>query len=356
MKTFFDEVKVGSLSLKNRIVMAPLTRQRSGSERIPNELMREYYSQRSNAGLILTEATAVDPMGVGYADTPGIWSQAQVEGWKKITNDVHAQGSKIFLQLWHVGRISDPSFLNGETPVAPSAVRPEGFVSLVRPKKEFVTPRALETNEVKQIVEQFRRGAENAKLAGFDGVEIHGANGYLPDQFLQSGTNKRTDEYGGSVENRARFLLEITDAAIETWGADRVGVHLAPRGDSNYISDANPKETFSYVATELRKRMIAFIFIRERQGDGYLTPVIKDIFKGVVIANEGLTIEQAQQLLESGSADLVSFGKLYISNPDLVDRLKSSAPLAPPDTSTFYSPGPAGYVDYPTHRESTIRL
>ena len=352
MKTFFDEVTIGPLILKNRIVMAPLTRQRSGSERIPNELMREYYSQRANAGLILTEATAVDPMGVGYADTPGIWSNEQVEGWKKITGAVHARGSKIFLQLWHVGRISDPSFLNGATPVAPSAIRPEGFVSLVRPKKEFVTPRALATDEVREIVSQFKRGAENAMLAGFDGVEIHGANGYLPDQFLQSGTNKRTDKYGGSVENRARFLLEITDAAIEVWGKERVGVHLAPRGDSNYISDANPKETFSYVASELGKRGIAFIFIRERQGDGYLTPVIKDIFKGAVIANEGLSIDGAKELLEKGSADLVSFGKLYISNPDLVERLKMSVPLAPPDTSTFYSPGSAGYTDYPTYSQN----
>jgi 2,4-dienoyl-CoA reductase-like NADH-dependent reductase (Old Yellow Enzyme family) len=217
MRTFFDEVKLGALTLKNRIVMAPLTRQRSGSERIPNDLMREYYSQRSNAGFILTEATAVDPMGVGYKDTPGIWSEAQVAGWKKITDAVHAKGSKIFLQLWHVGRISDPLFLNGAIPVAPSAIRPAGHVSLVRPQKDYVTPRALETHEVKEIVKQFRRGAENAKLAGFDGVEIHGANGYLPDQFLQSGTNQRTDEYGGTVENRARFLLEITDEAIKVW-------------------------------------------------------------------------------------------------------------------------------------------
>ena len=349
MKTFFDEVKVGELTLKNRIVMAPLTRQRASYGRVPNELMREYYTQRANAGLILTEATAVSPMGVGYTDTPGIWSDEQIDGWKKITDAVHKAGSKIFLQLWHVGRISDPHFLNGALPIAPSAIRPEGFVSLLRPKTPFVTPRALETIEVKEVIEQFRQGAKNAKLAGFDGVEVHGANGYLPDQFLQSGSNNRTDQYGGSVENRARFLLEITDAAIEVWGASRVGVHLAPRSDGNYISDANPKETFSFVASELGKRKIAFIFLRERQGDGYLTPTIKKLFGGLVVANEGLTQEAGAELINAGSADLISFGKLYISNPDLVERLKASAPLTPPDPTTFYTVGAKGYVDYPVY-------
>lgn len=347
MRTFFDQVTVGDLTLKNRIVMAPLTRQRAGTERIPNDLMKEYYSQRANAGLIITEATIIDPMGAGYADTPGIWSQEQVNGWRKITDAVHAKDGKIFLQLWHVGRVSDPYFLNGEVPLAPSAIKPKGHVSLLRPMRDYVTPRALETQEVKELVQKFKRGAENAKLAGFDGVEIHAANGYLIDQFLQSGTNQRTDQYGGSLENRARFLLEIADAAIEVWGAGRVGVHLAPRGDSHDMFDANPKETFGYVARELGKRKIAFLFVRERQGDGYLTPHLKEMFNGTVIANEGLTQESAHQLLQNGAADLISFGKFYISNPDLVERLKKNAPLAPFDTATFYSPGPQGYIDYP---------
>lgn len=347
MRTFFDHVRVGDIHLKNRIVMSPLTRQRSGPDRIPNDMMKEYYAQRATAGLIITEATIVDPMGAGYAETPGIWSQAQTDGWRAITEAVHAKDGKIFLQLWHVGRVSDPHFLNGATPLAPSAIRPKGHVSLLRPMREYTTPRALETSEVKEIVQQFKLGAENAKRAGFDGVEIHAANGYLIDQFLQSGTNKRTDEYGGSVENRARFLLEITDAAIEIWGPGRVGVHLAPRGDSHDMSDANPKETFGYVARELGRRRIAFLFVREGQGDGYLTPHIKEMFGGVVVANQGLTTELAQQLLENGAADLVSFGRSYISNPDLVERLKKNAPFASPDPATFYSQGPKGYIDYP---------
>jgi 2,4-dienoyl-CoA reductase-like NADH-dependent reductase (Old Yellow Enzyme family) len=347
MTKLLEPVQLGDLTLPNRIVMAPLTRSRAGVERIPNDLMREYYSQRASAGLILSEATSVTPMGVGYADTPGIWSEAQVEGWKKITQAVHEKGGRIFLQLWHVGRISDPHFLGGEIPVAPSAIAADGHVSLLRPQRNFVTPRALSLSEVKELVQTYKKGAENAKRAGFDGVEIHGANGYLPDQFLQSGSNHRTDEYGGSVENRARFLLEITDAAIEVWGPGRVGVHLAPRGDSNYISDANPKETFGYVARELGKRRIAFIFLRERGGEGYLTPQLKEAFGGHVIANEGLTPETAAQKIKEGIADSASFGKLYISNPDLAERIKLSAPLTPFEPSTFYSQGAKGYTDYP---------
>jgi 2,4-dienoyl-CoA reductase-like NADH-dependent reductase (Old Yellow Enzyme family) len=347
MTKLLESVKLGDLTLPNRIVMAPLTRSRAGSERIPNDLMSEYYAQRASAGLILTEATSVTPMGVGYADTPGIWSEEQVEGWKKTTKAVHDKGGRIFLQLWHVGRISDPHFLNGETPVAPSAIAPNGHVSLLRPLRNFVTPRALSLAEVKELVQTYKKGAENAKRAGFDGVEIHGANGYLPDQFLQSGSNTRTDEYGGSVENRARFLLEITDAAIGVWGAGRVGVHLSPRSDSNYISDANPKETFGYVAKELGKRKVAFIFLRDRSGEGYLTPFLKEAFGGHVIANEGLSPESAEKKVQDGIADSVSFGKLYISNPDLVERIQASAPLAEFDTNTFYSPGAKGYTDYP---------
>jgi 2,4-dienoyl-CoA reductase-like NADH-dependent reductase (Old Yellow Enzyme family) len=251
MPTLFDPLKVGALTLRNRIIMAPLTRQRAGVERVPNALMAKYYADRAAAGLILSEATSVTPQGVGYADTPGIWSDEQVEGWKLVTKAVHEAGGKIFMQLWHVGRVSDPVFLDGELPVAPSAIAAGGHVSLVRPKREYVTPRALELDEIPGIVAAYRKGAENAKRAGFDGVEVHGANGYLLDQFLQDSTNKRTDIYGSSIENRARLLLEVTDACIDVWGADRVGVHLAPRADSHTMGDSDRAATFGYVAREL---------------------------------------------------------------------------------------------------------
>ena len=231
-------IRIGAWELPNRIIMAPLTRSRAGVERIPNALMAEYYVQRASAGLIISEATAVTPMGVGYADTPGIWSEAQVAGWKLVTQAVHKVGGRIIMQLWHVGRISDPMFLNGALPVAPSAIAAAGHVSHVRPLKAFVTPRALELKEIAGVIAAYRQGAENAQRAGFDGVEIHGANGYLPDQFLQDQTNHRTDDYGGSIENRARLMLQITDAAIAVWGADRVGMHLAPRGDAHDMGDS----------------------------------------------------------------------------------------------------------------------
>ncbi len=347
MTTLFDPLKLGSLELPNRIIMAPLTRCRADAGRVPNALMAEYYVQRASAGLILSEATSVTPMGVGYPDTPGIWSEDQVRGWLNITRAVHANGGRIFLQLWHVGRVSDPVYLNGELPVAPSAVKPAGHVSLVRPIKEFVTPRALETEEIAEIVEAYRHGAENAKAAGFDGVEIHGANGYLLDQFLQSSTNQRNDQYGGSVENRARLLLEVTDAAISVWGADRVGVHLAPRQDAHDMGDANPRETFGYVARELGKRGVAFICTREREDEDSLTPYLKEQFGGLVIANERFTKEQANAWLAAGKADAVAFGIPFIANPDLVERLAQDAPLNEPRPELFYAQGPVGYIDYP---------
>lgn len=342
----FKSLQVGDLTLPNRIVMAPLTRQRAGVARVPNDLMREYYTQRASAGLILTEATSVDPMGVGYKDTPGIWNEEQIQGWSKITEAVHKKGGRIFLQLWHVGRISDPIYLNGETPVAPSAVQPKGHVSLVRPERPYVTPRALETNEVKQLVQKYKQGAINAKKAGFDGVEVHGANGYLIDQFLQTKTNRRTDEYGGSIENRARFLLEIVDELISVWGPGRVGVHLAPASDSHDIGDDNPKETFGYVARELGRRKIAFIFAREGQRENYLTPYLKKEFGGVMIANQGLDPQQAAKMIENGDADATSWGKYFISNPDLPLKIKNGTPLTPFQPETFYSEGPKGYTDY----------
>jgi 2,4-dienoyl-CoA reductase-like NADH-dependent reductase (Old Yellow Enzyme family) len=343
----FDSISVGAWNLANRIFLAPLTRARAGTERVPNALMAEYYRQRSSAGLIITEATSVTPMGIGYADTPGVWSPEQVEGWKQITRAVHDQGGHIVLQLWHVGRISDPIFLAGETPVAPSAIRPAGHVSLVRPMKEFVTPRALATEEIPGIVAAFRKGAENALAAGFDGVEVHGANGYLLDQFLQDSTNHRTDEYGGPLENRARLMLEVTDAAISVWGADRVGMHLAPRGDSHDMGDSNPLETFRYVAKELGRRGIAFICAREALGENRIGPELKQAFGGVYVANEKFTLETGNAVIAAGEADAVAFGVPFLANPDLPERLRTGARLNDPDPTTFYAPGAKGYTDYP---------
>ncbi|GAB3462960.1 alkene reductase [Azotobacter salinestris] len=348
MSTLFDPIKIGDLQLPNRIVMAPLTRCRAEPGRVPGALMAEYYVQRASAGLIISEATSVCPMGVGYPDTPGIWSQEQIAGWRNVTQAVHAAGGRIVLQLWHVGRISDPLYLNGELPVAPSAIQPKGHVSLVRPMKGFETPRALETDEIPGIVEAYRKGAENARAAGFDGVEIHAANGYLLDQFLQDSTNRRSDRYGGSLENRARLLLEVTDAAISVWGVGRVGVHLAPRADLHDMGDANRAETFGYVARELGKRGIAFICTREKEDADSLTPQLKQAFGGVVIANERFTREQANRWLAEGKADAVAFGVPFIANPDLPARLAADAPLNEPHPETFYSSGPQGYLDYPT--------
>ncbi len=347
MPTLFDPLVVGDLTLPNRIIMAPLTRQRAGDERVPNALMADYYAERASAGLILSEATSVTPQGLGYAATPGIWSDEQVAGWKIVTDAVHAAGGRIFLQLWHVGRVSDPIFLNGELPVAPSAIAPAGHVSLVRPQRPYVTPRALELHEIAGIVAAFRKGAENAKAAGFDGAEVHGANGYLLDQFLQDSTNRRTDAYGGPIENRARLLLEVVDECIAVWGAARVGVHLAPRGDAHTMGDSNPADTFGYVARELGKRHIAFICARESLGENRLGPQLKRAFGGVYISNEKFTKESAQQTLDASEADAVAWGQLFIANPDLPTRFKLDAPLNKPNPETYYSTGAAGYTDYP---------
>ena len=348
MPTLFDPLKLGDLTLPNRIIMSPLTRCHADPGRVPNALMAEYYAQRATAGLIISEATSVCPMGVGYADTPGLWSQEQVEGWKMVTKAVHDKGGRIFAQLWHVGRISAPVFLDGKPPEAPSAIRPAGHVSSLRPKQEYVTPRALETSEIPGIIEYYRKAAMNAQMADFDGVEIHGANGYLLDQFLQDSTNIRTDDYGGSVENRARLLLEVTDAAASVFGAELVGMHLAPRCDAHDMGDSNRLATFSYVARELREKGIAFICSREHQGPDSIGPELKKIFGGPYIANEGFTKDSAEAALAAGTADAVAWGQLYIANPDLVARFAQNAPLNAPNPATFYAPGPHGYTDYPT--------
>jgi len=347
MPTLFDPLTLGDLTLPNRVIMAPLTRLRAGNTHIPNALMAEYYRQRASAGLILSEATPVTPQGIGYEGVPGIWSEAQVDGWSQVTRAVHEAGGRIFMQLWHVGRISDPVFLDGQLPVAPSAIAAKGHVSLLRPERPYVTPRALETDEIPGIVAAYEKGAAHAKLAGFDGVEIHGANGYLLDQFLQDSTNHRTDRYGGSIENRARLMLEVTDAAIGVWGAGRVGMHLAPRCDAHSMGDSDPAATFSYVATELGRRKIAFLCAREAIGADSLGPRLKKAFGGPYIANEGFSADSAQSALNDGWADAIAFGKAFIANADLPERLRLSAPLNEPNPATFYGPDAHGYTDYP---------
>ena len=347
MTSLLDPIGVGELMLPNRIIMSPLTRLRGTANHVPTPLMAEYYRQRAGAGLIISEGVPVDPMGVGYAQVPGIWSAEQVEAWKPITQAVHEAGGRIFMQIWHVGRISHPLFLDGRLPVAPSAVKPKGNVSLVRPVTEFVTPRALETTEVKDVVEQFRRGAQNAQAAGFDGVELHGANGYLLDQFLQDGTNKRTDEYGGPVENRARLMLECADAAASVFGPGRVGMHLEPHSPSHDMHESDPWGTFSYVFRELGKRKLAFLCVRDPLGPEHWGRTIKEAFGGVVVTNDGYTRETAEQVIESGDADAVAFGKLFLANPDLPLRFAKQAELNAPVPTTFYAHGAEGYVDYP---------
>ncbi|SIT31782.1 alkene reductase [Achromobacter sp. MFA1 R4] len=347
MNPLFEPLKVGDLTLRNRVVMAPLTRQRASAGRVPNDLMVEYYTQRAGAGLILTEATAVTPQGVGYADTPGLWSPEQVKGWRKVTSAVHDKGSLIVAQLWHVGRISDPMFLDGELPVAPSAIAAKGHVSHVRPKRAYVTPRALETDEIPGVVQAYRHGAQMAMEAGFDGVEVHAANGYLLDQFLQDSTNHRTDQYGGSVENRARLLMEVVDACVAVWGPGRVGVHLSPRGDAHDMGDSDRAGLFTYVARELGKRGIAFLCVREHEGPDSLGPVLKAAFGGVYIGNEGYTRESAEAAVAAGRVDAVAFGVPYIATPDLAERLQRNAPLNTPNPATFYASGAEGYTDYP---------
>ncbi|OTG76363.1 alkene reductase [Acinetobacter terrae] len=349
MTDFSTPIQFGELKLKNRVVMAPLTRSRATIDRVPTAMMAEYYAQRASAGLIISEATVISEEANGYEKTPGLFSDAQVEGWKLVTDAVHAKDGLIVAQLWHVGRVSHPDLLNGETPVSASDVKQAGYVSLLRPKREFVVPRPLEISEIQSITEQYKQSAICAKAAGFDGVELHAANGYLIDQFLQSSTNKRTDLYGGSVENRARFLLEVVDALIEVWGAGRVGVHLAPRGDEHDMGDANAKETFGYALEELGKRKIAFFFTREYLAEDSISLEMKARSNGVpYIANMRLSREDALELLSSGKAEAVSFGKDYIANPDLFERLVEDEPLNELKFENMIGTDVAeGYIDYP---------
>jgi N-ethylmaleimide reductase len=363
MTTLFDSLKLGDLTLPNRLVMAPLTRMRSRQPgNIPHSLNATYYAQRATAGLIVSEATQVSQQGQGYPGTPGIHTPEQTAGWQLVTDAVHQAGGRIFLQLWHVGRISHSSHQpDGGLPVAPSAIKPSGGTFSADWKQvAFETPRALETAEIPGIVEDFRRGAQNAKDAGFDGVEVHGANGYLLDQFLQDGSNQRGDSYGGSIENRARLLLEIVDAAIAIWGAGRVGVRLSPFGTFNDMHDSDPIALFTYVLQQLSARGVAYVHLIEPRSSaaGSMDKVIEDApdtaqlfrqaFNGVLISAGGYTADSAKQAVADGQADAIAFGRLFIANPDLVERLRAGAALNPYDRATFYGGGEKGYTDYPS--------
>jgi len=349
-------IKLGPYMLSNRIVMAPLTRSRAGAGNVPGQMNATYYAQRASAGLIITEASQVSPTGFGIPFTPGIHSPEQVSGWRQVTDAVHTRGGRIFLQLWHVGRISHPLMQpGGALPTAPSAIAPSGEALTYEGSRPFVTPRALETDEIPGIVEQFRKGAENALAAGFDGVEIHGANGYLLDQFLRDGTNKRTDQYGGSIENRARLHLEVTKAVVSVWGADRVGMRLSPSSTYNSMHDSDPVATFSYIVDALNHFGIAYLHLIEASaadirhgGTPIPTSHFRQIFKGTLMTNGGYDREKGDAIIASGGADLVSFGTLFIANPDLSERFRQNAPLNEPDYSTFYGGDEKGYTDYPT--------
>ncbi len=347
--------KFGDIELSNRMVMAPMTRCRAIEGNVPNPLAVTYYAQRASAGLIITEGSQVSPQGVGYVRTPGIHSPEQVAGWKKVTDAIHRVGGKIFLQLWHVGRISHPDFLGGELPVAPSALPLEGEIHTPHGKKKFVIPGTLEPDEIPGIIEEFRNGAENAKAAGFDGVEIHGANGYLLDQFLRDGSNKRTDKYGGSLQNRARLPLEVTEAVAGVWGAGRVGYRISPHFSNYSMSDTNPRQTISYLAEELNNIKIGYLHMIEPIGgrmgsinkEARLSPIIRDIFKGALILNGGYDARSGNEAIEKGEADLISFGVLFLANPDLPLRFMKNAPLNSADVATFYAGEEKGYIDYP---------
>jgi len=354
--TLFSPMTLGLLALPNRIFMAPLTRCRASEGHVPNGLNAEYYSQRASAGLIISEATSVTPRGYGYPNTPGIHTEEQVAGWEKITGAVHAAGGHIYLQLWNVGRISHPSYQpNGELPIAPSAIKPAGKIFTGTSMEDFVTPRALEIAEIPGIIAEYVQGATLAKQAGFDGVEIHNANGYLLDQFLRTGTNKRTDSYGGSVQNRSRLTLEVTEAVIGVWGADRVGIRFSPSGVFNDMNDDNPMETFSHVLGELNHFGLAYAHITQvtaqdiaHGATGGVGPrELRFAWKGTVISAGGFTLESGNTALAEGWADAIAFGVPFLSNPDLPERFLRKAALNPPDESTFYASGSAGYTDYP---------
>jgi N-ethylmaleimide reductase len=349
------------LNLGHRIVMAPMTRNRAGAGNTPTDLAVQYYEQRATAALIITEATQVSPEGVGYPNTPGIHSEAQVDAWRRVTDAVHARGGRIFLQLWHVGRVSHPSLQpNGQLPVAPSAIAARGSAMTLAGPQPFVVPRALELGDIRVIVQQFADGARRALDAGFDGVEIHGANGYLIEQFLLDGTNRRTDAYGGSVENRARFLLEVTEAVVKTIGASAVGVRLSPRGTFNDMSETNRSEIFGYAVKQLDSFGLAYLHLVDpiappAVAGGRLAPELRQVFSGPVIINGGFDAETGAAAIERGEADFVAYGVKFLANPDLPERWRRGARLNDPIRETFYGGDGRGYVDYPTLAEQRER-
>ncbi len=352
----FTPIRLGAIEAPNRIIMAPLTRMRAGPNRVPTQLMVEYYAQRAAAGLIVNEATAISQQGTGCPNSPGIYTEEQISGWQKVTGAVHKAGGRIFLQLWHMGRISHPSFqADGALPVAPSAIAPRtGQVLTERGMQPYVTPRALAKEELPGIVMQYAIAADHAKTAGFDGVEIHNANGYLLDQFLRDGTNQRRDEYGGPVRNRARLTLEVTDAVTQVWGADRVGIRFSPGGVFNDMHDSNPLETFSHVLHELNRFKLAYAHLIVSTKDDLehgATPVplaaLRKEFHGPLIVANGFTYETATQVLADGLADAVAFGRLFIANPDLPERFRLDAPLNALEEATLYGGSKKGYTDYP---------
>jgi N-ethylmaleimide reductase len=347
-------INLGALQLPNRIIMAPLTRMRAPNS-IPTDMMVTYYSQRASAGLIISEATPISPQGVGYPSTPGIWNRQQIEAWQKITTAVHEKNGRIVLQLWHVGRISHPDFHDGALPVAPSAITPQGQAVTPIGMQPFVTPRALATDEIPGIIESYRQAALNALEAGFDGVEIHSANGYLLDQFLRDGTNQRTDPYGGSLENRARLLMEVTTAVVEACGAERVGIRLSPSGTFNDMADSNPEAIFSYTVAELNQFNLAYLHIVDalegdiRHGAQVVSlDLLRKTYHGNLMVCGGYDQARAEATLKEGLADTVAFGQLYIANPDLVERFQQHTPLNTPDQNTFYGGDDKGYIDYPS--------
>jgi N-ethylmaleimide reductase len=365
MTSLFMPIQVGPHALSHRVVMAPLTRLRAGPGDVPGARMAAYYGQRASAGgLIVAEATVVSRTGRGYLGAPGIYADEQVAGWKQVTDAVHAKGGRIFLQLWHVGRQSHADLQpGGAAPVAPSAVPYEGVAFTARGWVPVTPARALTLDEIASIVKDFRRGAERALAAGFDGVEIHGANGYLVDQFLQDGSNRRTDAYGGPVENRARFLLEITQAAGSVWGGERVAVRLAPSGDWAGMHDSNPEATFGYVAEQLNRFGLAYLHIVEPRIRGselveeknqapIASQQLRRIFKGTILAAGGFTPQSAEAIVRGGDADLVAFGRDFIANPDLPERIRAGLPLNRYDRDTFYGGGDQGYLDYPVYADA----
>ncbi len=348
MPTLFDPIKAGALNLKNRIWMAPLTRSRAGASRVPNDLMAEYYSQRAGAGLIISEATAISRMGYGWKDAPGMYTDEQEEAWKATTHAVHTQGGKIVLQLWHMGRLSHPDFLEGDLPVSASAIAADGFARSLEGNVPYVTPRPLTKDEIKRTVQDYAMAAQRAMRAGFDGVEIHGANGYLIDQFLRDGSNTRTDEYGGSINNRVRFLLEVTEAVTDAVGSDHTGLRLSPMNGYQSMNDSNLEALFTHAAQELNRFNLAFLHVRETSNKPLIvTATMRKVYEGVMAGNDAYDFEKAQKALDDGILDAVAFGVPFIANPDLVERFASHAPLNAPYPESFYKGGAEGYTDYP---------